>query len=264
MARTFNGSSANWVGAIGGCNLTPPWTILGICSHLADGRYDTLLSINTADSAGNARITLGIDGSSDQLELDVDGNSNYSTITLKTAEGYALIGVSKATGVVAPRFHKYVYGTNVWSHVASGSTIGNNTAPGASGVVLFGKIYASAQFFGGDILLGALFNRVLTDAEMESLPFSFATLQASAPVGLWLWDQSLTSQKVLDWTGNGANETTLTGTTIASVSVPVFGYGHSVLYPTREAAAAAGGQPTMRRWGGVPHLGGARPRGRSW
>jgi hypothetical protein len=235
MARTFNGTSDKWEGTIGACNIAPPLTMVAILRHVADGRYDTFMAFNA--DATTTRYSMDLDN--DTLEFDCGGGGAYAAFTVKTAEGWVLVAGSKATGTATPRAHKYVYGTNAWTHSNFDRTLTDGSTPGAGGLVRLGGDSAFDGFFGGDLTLAALFNRVLTDAEVENLPFSLAAILAMAPVGLWLLDQSLTTQKVLDWTGGGANENALTGTSIASSSVPILGYGHPQSYLRPQAAAAA-------------------------
>jgi hypothetical protein len=160
------------------------------------------------------------------------------TLTVLATDGWVLIATGKATGTATPRAHKYRYDTNAWTHENHFDGIANSTAPGSDGTVRFGEMAASS-FFIGDMLLLGLWNYKLSDAEVETLPF---TLQAwlttqTPPVGLWLLDQSATTQNVIDITGGGANQSLLTGTAVATNHPPVFNRYGGILLAQRPQVA---------------------------
>ena len=159
------------------------------------------------------------------------------TLTLTASDGWALIAFTKAAGTTTPRFHKYVFSTNAWTHEAAATTIADPTTPGTN-----------VRLGGGSGPLGTATSRSraagtppLTDAQIESLPFSLASWFQVSPKGLWLLDQQATSQLVLDLSGGGANESSRTGTSVATASVPVFSYGLPIARVAKQPAAGGGG-----------------------
>lgn len=265
MARTWDGIDDVIKCSIGGCNLTPPISVASLIRLNSD--TVTQPTVNLTDSAETVRVLLYVLANDGRVIYESNGNGDgSSSVRVFVADGWVLIGADKASGVNNPRFHRYIYSTNVWTHSNGNTgTIGNNTAPGSTGKVLHGKEGTGISFFNGEIALTGIWNRRLSDAEWETLPFSLMHWHATAPVGLWLFDQSLTTQNVADFTGNGANQTAITGTAVATNHPPVFNRGHPVISVTREAAAAAGGHPTMRRWGGIPGMVPGRLQvGRGW
>lgn len=132
-----------------------------------------------------------------------------STLNIKIADGWVLVACTKATGTVAPRFHKYVYSTRVWAHENGGTTVANLTA---SGTVFIGASAASTLFWNGDIAQLALWNVVLTDVQIESLATDLAPANWNGYTrAVFLGRPSAAS--FVDLSGGGANQTSATGIT---------------------------------------------------
>lgn len=241
MARNFAAGSYIKFGVGGLASIAQSAsTMAAIVRRNANLSSDTIISFETASLS---ELTFFIGNSSDDLLrwCTQAGTADTIPISLTTAEGYALVAVNKAAGTVNPRGHKFVYGTNTWSH-ADSATTAPDTATISGGFVQIGRLYTVSTFdFVGDIAIVGAWTRSLSDAEIEQLAFSLHAWKSSAPDGLWLLDQSDTGQAVLDWSGGGSNQTSLTGTTVSTTSVPGFGYGHPVLIlPTRPAVDADG------------------------
>ena len=119
-----------------------------------------------------------------------------------------MLAISKTSGTTAPRFHGYSYSSNAWQHENGASNSADPSAPsGASNIGGWSGNYR------GSIAILALWNVVLSDAQIECLPFSLAMWYQIPPQTLWLLDQQAVGQTVLDLTGNGANQSAITGTT---------------------------------------------------
>jgi hypothetical protein len=149
------------------------------------------------------------------------------------ADGWCLIAVTKATGSVAPRFHKYVYSTNTWTHQDSATAAANRTP--TAHAMLGGREDPAGtyvDFFDGDVEIAGAYASVMTDTQIESLPFNLAAWFQAPPSLLDKLDQSATGQKVVDLSGNAFNESAITGTAVATSSVPVFNYGDGIWTPT--------------------------------
>src|SRR3990172_427971 len=186
--------------------------------------------------AGNT-ARYGMNGSGADVFRAHIGTTQITAPTIAITGGaWQVLAVSKATGTVAARFHKYLYSTDAHSHENDDATVANSSAP-TTNVYLGTDGTVTVDGLDGDLLIAAVWDVVLSDAQFEALPFSLAAWFAVQPKGLWLLDQDTTAQKVLDLTGGGANETALAGTTIGTASVPVFGYEAPILIPTRAAAA---------------------------
>jgi hypothetical protein len=226
MARSFNGSSAFITPSVGGLSAigaSTPTTIAAIVK--LNDTTDGAVVYCATSTIGNPTCFLECFG----------GNWTYSTnsstvpnlFAAATADNWTLIVGSKAGGSATPRGHKYVYDTNTWTHANGDDSTGNGAGNTAN--VRIGRWGSASEYFNGDIAIAAVWNRVLSDAEVENLAFSFQAWVAAAPIAGWLLDQSATSQTLVDWTGGGANESAITGTSVATAAVPVFSYGHPVL-----------------------------------
>lgn len=199
-----------------------PWTIF--CAKAADGLQQAAFRI------GNST------GTDANLAVGVQGTSTSSTTSVSTSDGWVLVFVSKAAGTATPRFGKYVYSSDSWSF-SNGAAIayGGTTCD----MVQIGETTADARYFDGDIAAVAAIPSALTDGQIAALPYSLSSWRSYAPDGLWILDQSDTSQAVVDLSGNGANQTSITGTTVSTASVPILGYGHPVFTATRTTNAGS-------------------------
>lgn len=224
MARTF-AATDEWRGAIGNCNFAGASTIAAIIRVTTDGQYRRLGPM-LYSSGGAQHLALNRDNAN-RLWVHYQGASDVtSTITVTAADGWCLIAVAKATGTVSPSFYKIPLASlSVTSHTPAG-TSADHSAPGSSGTV---RIGANSDDFVGDWHMGAIWDRALTQAELERLAVSLQAWYFAAPRGGWLFDQDAVAQKVADFTGGGANESSLTGTSVASASVPGFTYGFPIM-----------------------------------
>ena len=203
MSRSFTSSGTSRITcAIGASAVTSPISIMSIVRRTTNAVLHVVLYLGTATS-GAARVQFAIlADNSIQLRC---GNNTQSASSLVVADGWCLIGVTKTTNGT-PRFHKYVFATNTWTHTNAGATLNDITAPATS--LFHGDWATGGDAFGGDIAMtGLWFNGPLSDAQVEALPGSLAAWYQISPVGLWILDQETTGQNVGDITGNGANQT---------------------------------------------------------
>lgn len=258
MPRTFDSTDDEIQTAIGAGDVAEPMTYVAIIRRTTDTDAQRAF-LGRTNSGLSGRGRLQIFSTGNRLNYANTVGNGDSTFTVVSSENWVLVAGSKAAGTAKPRLHKYVYDTDAWTHADSGDpAFGDGSTPGSSGLFRLGLTSSM------DIQIAGFWARVLSDAEVEQLALTLQGWLAAAPTAAWLFDQSLTTQKLVDWTGGGANESSIVGTSVPTASAPIFSYGHPLLYPNQVADAAPAGQPTMRRWGGVPHLGGAPPQGRSW
>jgi hypothetical protein len=245
VARTFNGSSDKLKLSGGGsAGLAAAISVAVVVKLNAsrDTAWRSLYASLNTFSLWNNGYVFELDNANRAIFSDNSGHSsNVGTTTTTSSDGWVLLAVSKPAGSSTVRFHRYKYSTNAFVHENMSGTCTDATGNAAVYVELFGDLGGSGDWFGGDAAIAAAWGRALSDAEIESLPFTLQSWYASAPAGLWLLDQAATSQKVADLTGNGADESVLTGTSIASSSVPVFNYTDGVWIPTHPAAGGGGG-----------------------
>lgn len=236
MPRDFNGSSHQWVGAAGANGITFG-TIAVIARTDTDGAAKFVYM--NRDTAAN-RAGLGKEASN-ALSGRYSGAVIAPTITWTAADDWVLVAMAKATGTATTRFYKYVFSTDTWSIEDDDATIAN--ANSAFTQTNIGH-RANDQRFDGQIAVVGVFNYKLTDEQIALLPFTLMAWHALGPVGLWLFDQAATTMPVPDLTGGGADETTLTGTSVSGLSVPTFSYGVPILGPTKDASGAVSETPT--------------------
>jgi hypothetical protein len=230
-ARTFDGASDNVICEAGATTATTFGTFAAIIK-----RNSTALNgiVALHNSAPNFIVGLEIlDHASGDFAVygSASGDIN-SAFTVTNADGWILLVCGKATGTATPRFHKYVYSTDTWTHSNGGGTLANTS--GTVDNVKFGMAGAgTGADFAGDLAVSAVWkNRQLTDTEVEQLAFSLMGWHATTPTALWVFDQSATTQNVIDLTGGAANQRSTTGNVVSTNSVPVFSYGHPVLLAT--------------------------------
>ncbi len=243
MARTFDGSDDRINLGAGALSDFTFGTLLLVMQRNSTG-WNGPLVLHNSSGTSLAGLEIGpAAGVDNRLFYLQNSNSKKSGFTITNADGWILTGAGKATGTATPRFHKYVYGTNTWTHSdAVDGTLGNNT--GTTNIIRLG-VWELSDYFSGDIAVAAVWKRLLTDAEVEALAHSLQAWYASAPDAMWVLDQQATTQTVGDVTGGGANESSKTGTAVATSSPVGPGYGHAVLIPHSVPAGGGGTDATV-------------------
>lgn len=240
MARTFDGVDDVVTVGLGACGFTGDLTLAAIVKLLDDDATDRCI-VGLGNSSN--RPALQLHGTSRLITLRYGGNNLQQTLAATSADGWVLVAATKATGTTAPRFHKYVFSTGTYTAENDATTTATDaTAPVTSNLI---GNRSGTRLFEGDIGVVGAWNAVLTDAQIESLAFSLQAWFALQPKALWLLDQDAVGQAVLDLSGGGANQTAITGTAVATSSVPVFGYGHQILTAFQVAVAAVTGIPNL-------------------
>lgn len=237
MPRTFDGANDSIHTSIGACGLTGAFTVACVVRRANNTNYHNLCTPHT--SGGTAAFGLEIEDSSNGngLQVQVGGSFAISTFTVTSSDSWVIVAGGKDAGTAMPRVHKYVYSTGTWTHEGTVTNLGN---PGstAGGTVRFGE-WEGVDDLDGDLAAAAVFDRNLTDTEVEQLAHSLLGWYSLAPVGMWLFDQQATGQNVVDLVGGGANQSAITGTSVASSSLPGLSYGHEILVPHSIPAGGA-------------------------
>jgi hypothetical protein len=215
-------------------------SLWAICRRGADGAWHTPLSIETSANASKLSLQFS---NTNTIQLIIGTSNKDTTVAINSADGWVLAGVSRASGSSVPRGHKYVYSTGTWTHTDAGAATGGDSTDLTGGRAQIGR-WQTTDFFNGDILEVGAVKRALTDGEWEQLPYTLKAAVDAVPDGLWLLDQHATTQSVIDLTGNGANQTGVTNTSVATTSVPIWSYGAgatvSVGHAGGSQSAAAG------------------------
>lgn len=233
-ARNFAGSALiDFFGT--GLNFTGDTTWAALMRRGADGSDDVLFQQNTSSNLWSARLT-----AADKLRYRAGTTNIDSSLTVTVADGWVLLAITKATGTTAPHFHKYIYSTNAaMTHETAGTTIADPGSPGTTDVRM-GADETNATNFAGDIAVVGIWNKVLTDSQLESMAHTLAPWWSATPKAIWVLDQS-TSTKIPDFTGNGGGENVHSATTRTTASVPIFSYIGAPIKVTRQPAAGVGG-----------------------
>jgi len=224
MARSFTSTTDKVACAIGACGLQGGalQTMAAIMRRTSNGVLGVIFYVGSATS-GDARSQFAV-LTTNNLQLRLGNGTASSTFTVTVSDGWVLAAVTKNdVNPATVRFHKYVYTTNTWTHADSASMLGDSTHPSNS-LAIGNWSDASLGFpLPGDIDMAGIWNYNMSDAQVESLPFDLAAWYAPAvPRGMWRLDQDSTSQKVIDMTGGGANQSLVTGTAVSTASTPMW------------------------------------------
>ena len=167
-----------------------------------------------------------------QYELWGEGGSGIFTLPggfgagpAITINQWQLTGASKAAGSVTGRYHLVPLeggSAGVWNHINAVGGTWNDWALGIDKLVI-----GTGQRKGaGQIAAVAVWPFNFTDSDWVNL-IGFTQAQAwfnQHPSAMWLLNQASTATPVQDVTGNGANQTSLTGTTVSGLEPPGWSY----------------------------------------
>ena len=226
MARNFVTANADKVvTALGNTGYVfGPGTLAVICRPTTMPGTSISWAILSLGASTAARVNLLVvtDAASRKLwgwSKDASGVATSAIANQITAGNWYVIAVTKDTGTVAPRFHFYDIAANTWIHNNSPNTSANSTAAVTQANI--GSTATATVGFDGDIAVGACWDVVLTDVQCEALFGPIQNWYAPAvPKAMWLLDQNDTAINVNDITGGGADQTSLSGTTVSTASVP--------------------------------------------
>lgn len=166
----------------------------------------------------------------DQIELWTPGGAGQSGATFYVDE-WVLIGVSKATGTTAPRFHTYRYSTTTFTHVDGATSWASPATPAGTVQAWIGTWDGASEWFTGDIAcVGVWHGTALSDGQFEGLISDIAAWEALSPSGLWLLNQTSASEDVLDRAGSG-DQVSISGTTAVAESGLAFEVGGAAAAP---------------------------------
>jgi hypothetical protein len=164
------------------------------------------------------------------------------------ADGWVLVAFTKAAGTTTVRYHKGVLSTGAdsWTHQNSAGNVDNDN-------VTCDRVQTRFAETGGWVFRGrygvmGAWDSILSDATLEGLTSDYADWEASANVALWRFDQATTSEAVDDQTGNGADQTALSGSTVVTDDpIPGFTFGEAVatITPANASHGHTADAPTL-------------------
>ncbi len=222
MARTFNGTTDYLNTTIGACAaLSGDLSIAMVTRASTDGVSGLGFGIGGAN-----RWSIGKD-STNVIRWGNAATAVKGTTAWTVSSGWVFVAATKPAGSSTGRVHLYVYQTRTWVHENAVGVAMPDAVPDAG--ANFGARAGPGSFYGGDIAVGGAWAANLTDAQVEALAFRLHSWWLPSTKGIWVLDQAATGTKVWDLTGNGANESTITGTSVASSAVAVWNRGAPII-----------------------------------
>jgi hypothetical protein len=187
-----------------------PGTIAGVMRPQDLTVGTTLMSAGTS-GAGRYLLYTNQGAADHRLQLVCDtGSSALSqTVAPATANNWYIVAVTLSASGSTPRFHlKNITTSSAWQHEDGDATVNATGTPVTRGRL--GNDAANANPFYGDIHAVAVWHVALSDSQVEQL----ATGVVGLPRGVWQLDQASTGTAVTDLTGGGANQASLSGTSV--------------------------------------------------
>lgn len=175
------------------------------------------------------------------------GQNNNNAFTITAADDWVWVVITKATGSVAPRYHKYVMSTQTWTRGNGAGNIANATSP-SGGSLQIGNV--AGDFFDGDIAAVAVWTTALSDATLNTIPNNWVSgVLAASPQAAWLLNQASTGTSLSDAVGT-ANQTAITGTSVQSGTIA--NWSESSTTPISGTDTASGAEATVSLTAVVP------------
>lgn len=202
--------------AVGRNNEPTPLTVAMVAKMESDGASETLILVPKFDFSAGFHFTR-TSANKLQLGLFVGGGEQTavtSTIEFTVADGWCVIGVKKTVGSSIPKFFKI-------PGIGTGSIGSLQTETPGAALPAYDTGMDKVDFASTDMTIacaGIWGTLILSDSEIETLHEGFYRWTQWHPQNiraLWRFNQSDASQSVLDYTGQGANQTSITGTTVA-------------------------------------------------
>ena len=242
--RHFTRGSGDWIKTnLGNTPSFGPATCAALVKKSSDTtNYEIIILASDNADPDNWIFYIGL-GGDNKLGLFNGFVDLESPFTVLASEGWVMVAVTKATGTVAPRFHKYVLNTGVWTHQDCASTGANSGTMFTANTIGASNAHdATVGVFDGHILAVGVWNVVLNDAALEAISPAIYTnfdaliagwlATATAPRVLNRLDQASVSTSITDDTGGGSGQNSRNGTTVVTNDDPTFGSGTAFTLPS--------------------------------
>lgn len=198
--------------------------VFRLLTNHGGGTYPTLVG---TDASGDDAFSFFLDGDNGMRPSTYNGTGGAvcgaAGMPIAVADGWVFTAMTKATGTVAPRFHRYRWSANDWVHAASGTTTPNPALTVSA--IKVGQNHLNNE--GGDLdLVAALIasNYVMTDSEIERLPWGLWDRWVDQVKPGFLWEAGDRDQPIAgsgrDSSRSGARESALTATTRGAAMGP--------------------------------------------
>lgn len=175
-------------------------------------------------SAGGDVTALSLESFDDSWAF-LDDNVQFTNSADNSiiADVWALVAFSRDATTGVTIFHQFRLDTSVWSHDEQG-ILATPPSSGGGETVNIGQWgdESVADFFDGLIAAVGVLSRTFSNVEIEAagLETHLSNWLANSPAGVWRLNQTSTSGDVLDLTDNGADQTSITGTTVITGDDP--------------------------------------------
>lgn len=155
--------------------------------------------------------------------LPVNDGSLYATVdgTFSQLGAYSLEwridAWTKANGSAAVRHHATVWGSGSWSHTDYAAMADTSTVPITT--VHIGRGLGGIYPYNGDLAALAVCDQVWSDGQIETLTdglSAWAALCEGTSAALWAFNQATIADPVTDLTGGGADQATISGTSVVA------------------------------------------------
>lgn len=188
--------------------------------------------IKPTNTGGTREVVGGLTGGAAETYGLLFDSGDYYCVNLFTSgrtvtnNDWQWIVMTKATGSVTPRWHfRDVTTAGAWVHSNAGGNANNGSSPTAT--LYVGGLNGS-RFLVGFIAALAVWGTELNDAQVEAAcTLAASDLNAAAPTWATLWNQASVATPVPDFTGNGGNQTAISGTSVSADDPPGFNYALS-------------------------------------
>lgn len=224
--REFDGTDDELQTATGALDALTYGTLAVLVERLSIDSTHTVVAPHTSGGTGNGLRTEWTQFNDIALRDSAGGTSNVGS--QGTANIWRLLVWRKDTGDVTPRVSIYDYDTASWQHSNGHATLDDGGAPGVDGTIRFGigqfggrghYRIAAAAYWSNEVHWSA--DSTGDSAIVSSgLKDAYQSWLDESPDGAWKFDQDSVSTAVVDDTGNGADETSLTGTTVITGDDP--------------------------------------------
>ena len=254
MPANFDGTNDSITLSIGACGVAGPFTFAALFRATAFSATDR--AIVGVGAGGTATSWLVLSGTTGKVGYYTNGGGTAAGSTALSTGKWYIVAASKATGTAAPRIHYHdMTSPGTWTHENGSNLPDGSSASGGS--IKIGEDTGGNKDFNGDIAAIAIWKRSLSDDEVEKLEGGLLFWGEMNPDCWAVLDQDTTTQKVVDLSGNGSNESARSGSTTSSLSAPL-GWGDDVslierimalnatLNAVAAAASAAANSPALQ------------------
>jgi hypothetical protein len=214
--REFNGSSDFIETALGSCGVPiGPLTVIAIIEMLADavGNHAIVKSRDV-----NENITCHLATAAGEIRCWNGANTVTSGQSITVSDGWVVAAWVKPAGSSALTGREYTYSSTTWTS-SSGPSL-DAGSPAATGLAFFGS--STGDFVNCRAAVVGMWDTELSQSQVEDsgLEAALSNWVALDPIGLWRFDQASIATPITDMTGNGADQTSITGTTVVNGDDP--------------------------------------------